>query len=397
MSYQGTLDFLFNQLANYHKSGGTAYKPGLERIQAILNQLDDPHLKFKSIHVAGTNGKGSVSHMLASVLQEAGYKTGLFTSPHLIDFRERIKINGTMIPKEEVVAFVDNNKESFTQLNASFFEWSWAMACKFFAKEKVDFVIVEVGLGGRLDATNIILPEISIITSIGMDHVAMLGNSIAEIAREKGGIIKPSVPVIIGDVPKIALTELSAIANKQGAPIYRRKDTEIETDLKGDWQTHNAQLAERASELLGIEESHIKAGLLIVKGNTGLAGRLQLIQEAPDIYCDTAHNLDAWKVLVEHFKQLDLHLILGFVNDKDVNQIASVLPSHWIYYLCEPNSNRAESNEKVANVLLERGLKVHEFDDIESALTSVKAVLKVDDTLLVSGSNYLIGDFLKII
>ena len=324
MDYASTLDYLFNKLPIYQREGAIAYKADIGNIVEATKQLNNPHNKFKSLHIAGTNGKGSVTHMLASVLQEAGYKTGLYTSPHLKDFRERIKINGKMINKQEVVDFTSNNKSLFENLGMSFFEMTVAMAFDYFAKKQVDIAVVECGLGGRLDSTNIINPELSIITNIGLDHTDLLGETLEKIAKEKAGIIKDNRPIIIGKEQRETKNIFISTAKEKQSPLYFAKQRRyVETDLEGKYQIANCNTTLKAVELLQnsnweISENNIQHGLKNVIGNTGLLGRWQVLNEKPLTICDTAHNEDSIKLIVKQILQTPhkhLHFVFGTVSD----------------------------------------------------------------------------------
>ena len=332
MTYQQTINYLFSRLPIYQREGETAYKSNIDNIVSASKILSNPHDKFKSIHIAGTNGKGSVSHMLSSILHEAGYKVGLYTSPHLKDFRERIKINGEIISELEVVKFVENNKINFEKIGLSFFEFTVALAFNYFANKKVDIAIIETGLGGRLDSTNIITPELSIITNIGLDHIKLLGNTIEQIAKEKAGIIKQNVPVVIG-INQVKIKDIfQNIANKKNTHIKYAKNYKFTTDLKGDYQKENINtvitaILEIQKQGWKITKKDITKGLLNTIKNTGLLGRWQTLNEEPLIICDIGHNEDAIKA---NFKQIQqtphkkLHIIFGLVNDKNLDSILNL-------------------------------------------------------------------------
>ncbi|HSM63517.1 MAG TPA: folylpolyglutamate synthase/dihydrofolate synthase family protein, partial [Gillisia sp.] len=341
---------MFQQLPMYQRLGADAFKKDLVNIINFSSHLGNPHNNFKTLHVAGTNGKGSTSHMLASILQEAGYKVGLYTSPHLIDFRERIKINGKEIPENFVVDFIGSNKNYLETNKLSFFEMTVGMAFSYFSKEKVDIAIIEVGLGGRLDSTNIIDPILSVITNIGLDHTDMLGNTLEEIATEKGGIIKPNTPVIIGEYQDETYPVFQKIAANNSSKIVLASSETIsmETDLKGDYQKNNirtAFIAVKELQSLGynITSENIKQGLLSVISNTGLQGRWQQIHAHPKAICDTAHNKEGLKYVVHQLKKESynkLHIVLGFVSDKKLDDLLPLFPSDAYYYFCKPNIPR---------------------------------------------------------
>lgn len=335
----------------YQRIGKTAFKKDLSNTLALASHLQNPEKKFKSIHVAGTNGKGSVSHMLASTLQEADYKVGLYTSPHLKDFRERIKINGTMISEEEVVSFVHLNKSFLEKQKLSFFEMTVGLAFDYFSKQQVDIAIIEVGMGGRLDSTNILIPEVSVITNIGFDHTAFLGNTYAEIATEKAGIIKPSVPVVIGETVSETKRVFKAIASSKKAPILFAEDltlSDYESDLKGVYQQKNkrtaiATLGVLQSKNWNISEAIIQQGFLNVIKNTGLQGRYQILREGPKVICDTAHNKEGLQLVLQQIqseKYAKLHIVLGVVNDKDLQIVLPLFPKKAAYYFCKPSVPR---------------------------------------------------------
>ena len=348
MTYQQCLDWLFNQLPMYQRTGSIAYKANIGNIVQATEKLGNPHQDFKSIHIAGTNGKGSTSHLLASVLQEAGYKTGLYTSPHLKDFRERIRINGEMIQKESVVQFITDNKDWFSQIGMSFFEMTVALAFHHFAKGKVDIAIIEVGLGGRLDSTNIIQPELSIITNIGLDHTELLGNSIEKIAREKGGIIKPKIPILIGRKQQQTEAIFDEIAQDNYSKLYYAENCDINSDLKGNYQNENKNTAYTAVKILrtqayDILDKHIVNGFKNVQKNTSLLGRWMTLGQSPSIICDTGHNVDGVKLIVEQIKKIsynDLHIVFGVVNNKSIHDILKLLPKKSpILFLSSPNTS----------------------------------------------------------
>ena len=343
MTYQDTLNWMFSQLPMYQKQGQSAYKTDLGNTILLVNHLQHPHKKFKSIHVAGTNGKGSTSHMLASILQEAGYKVGLYTSPHLKDFRERIKINGKEVSKHYVIGFIKRNKAFFETNRLSFFEMTVGMAFEYFSKEKVDVAIVEVGLGGRLDSTNIITPEVSVITNIGIDHTQFLGNTLESIAFEKGGIIKPNVPVVIGETQKETAFVFKNLAQKNNSKIVfadKEVSNVYKTDLLGNYQSKNVKTAVETIKRLNekgfdISNDNLEKGLLNVISNTALMGRWQVLNEKPKTVCDTGHNREGLSYVVNQLaeeKFESLHIVFGVVNDKEVSSIIDLLPKNATYY-----------------------------------------------------------------
>jgi dihydrofolate synthase/folylpolyglutamate synthase len=387
----------------YQREGVAAYKADIGNIVAASEKIGNPHKKFKSIHVAGTNGKGSVSHMLASILQESSYKVGLYTSPHLKDFRERIKINGAIITEKEVVHFVSENKVSFEKIDLSFFEFTVTMAFDYFAKEKVDIAIIEVGLGGRLDSTNIINPELSIITNIGLDHTNLLGNTLEKIAVEKAGIIKKNTPIIIGRKQKVTEQTFRNIAQENDAElIYASEKKSYKTDLEGIYQKENSTTCLTAIESLQnmgwrIPESSIKKGLANTIKNTSLLGRWQLISTSPATICDIGHNEDGIKQICRQLKNIKydhLHFVYGTVNDKSLNEILTLLPKDAKYYFCRPNIARGldeiELQEKADN----KGLKGKAYSGVKEALETANKNATKDDLIFVGGSAFVVAEIL---
>jgi dihydrofolate synthase/folylpolyglutamate synthase len=400
MTYQQTLDYLFSRLPMYQKEGKAAYKADIGNIVAASKKLRNPHKKFKSIHIAGTNGKGSVSHMLASILQEAGYKVGLYTSPHLKSFRERIKINGVMIAKSKVVHFVTKNIVHFEKINLSFFEFTVALAFNYFANQEVDIAIIETGLGGRLDSTNIINPELSIITNIGLDHTNLLGNTIEEIAKEKGGIIKQSTPIIIGRKQKEIKVIFQNIANEKNALLKYTSPHNYISDLKGNYQKENSNTAvssiiELQKKGWKITHKNIKEGLLNVIKNTGLLGRWQILGKNPLIICDTGHNEDAITAIFSQIKQTsykNLHVVFGVVNDKDLDAILSLLPKDTSYYFCKPNIARAMDAIELKQEAGKYQLLGNSFTSVEKALQEAKKQAKIEDLIFIGGSTFVVAE-----
>ena len=389
----------------YQRQGKVAYKANLDNIMLLARHLDNPQNSFKSIHVAGTNGKGSTSHMLASVLQEAGYKVGLYTSPHLKDFRERIRINGKPVSKQFVMGFVKKHKTFFETNSLSFFEMTVGMAFTSFAKEKVDIAIVEVGLGGRLDATNIILPELSVITNIGMDHTEFLGDTIEKIAAEKGGIIKEGVPVVIGEFQKETESVFSTLSRKHKAPLikaYEFDSLPMQSDLKGAYQKHNiktvqvavAQL-QKSGWAIGIQ--HIAKGLKDVTGNTGLLGRWQQLGESPKIICDTGHNKEGLGYVLEQLgkERFDrLHIVLGVVSDKDLESILPLFLSRATYYFCKPNLSRGMEVQKLKKEASAYKLVGKAYPSVKDALEKAKRNAGEKDLIFVGGSTFVVAEIL---
>lgn len=400
MDYQQTLEWMYAQLPNYQLKGKEAYSNKLEPIVNFCAYLNNPQKQFKSIHVAGTNGKGSSSHMLASILQEAGYKVGLYTSPHLKDFRERIKINGQMIQKEEVVRFIESHQSYIEHTSLSFFELTVAMAFKAFAKNKVDIAIVEVGLGGRLDSTNIIKPEVSLITNIGFDHMQFLGDTLPKIAYEKAGIIKPNTPVVISEYQEATWEVFKAKAKQENAPIYLAAPSSFKSDLKGNYQPKNISgVVEVIKRLEGfkISEEHLVNGLFSVVKNTHLLGRWQIIQQNPKIILDTAHNKEGLsytlKQLEEEPKE-QLHMVIGMVSDKDIDGVIQLLPKDAIYYTCAPKIDRALKQHLLLEKLEDAGLKAAAYESVQIALEAAKSKATVQDVIYVGGSTFVVAEVL---
>lgn len=405
MNYQQTIDWLFKQLPMYQRQGKVAYKANLDNIHKLSDHLDNPHNKFKSIHIAGTNGKGSTSHMLASVLQEAGYNVGLYTSPHLRDFRERIRINGNMVSKQFVTSFVKRNKVFFEENGLSFFEMSVGMAFEYFAKKKVDVAVVEVGLGGRLDATNIMTPKLSVITNIGIDHTQFLGNTLGKIATEKGGIIKEGVPVVIGEYQKETEEVFLALSEKLKAPLHKAYDFDfmpMVSDLKGSYQLHNMRTVQTAVAVLQKQDfaigiQHLAKGLKNVVANTGLLGRWQTLQEKPKIICDTAHNAEGLRYVMEQLSEeshRDLHIVLGTVSDKDLDSILPLFPGYGIYYFCKPNVPRGMEASQLKASAKTYGLNGEIFDSVPAALNAAKDAANERDMIFVGGSTFVVAEII---
>ncbi|MDT0540620.1 MULTISPECIES: bifunctional folylpolyglutamate synthase/dihydrofolate synthase [Croceitalea] len=401
MTYKETVNWMFAQLPMYQQKGVSALKNKLDNIENFSFQLNKPEKKFKSIHVAGTNGKGSSCHMLASILQEAGYKVGLYTSPHLKDFRERIKINGQKISKKFVVDFIQNNDTYLKYHQLSFFEMTVGMAFDFFAKEKVDIAIIEVGLGGRLDSTNIITPEVSLITNIGLDHVDILGDTIEKIALEKAGIIKRKVPVVISETQselelifKLIATQLKSritFADKEEKVVYQ-------TDLLGKYQQRNISgVLATLKNLRGfeIEEVDIQNGLRKVVPNTGLLGRWQKIQEEPMVVCDTAHNKEGLQLVLKQIsneKFNTLHIVLGVVKDKDLGQILPLFPVDACYYFVKPNVPRGLCEKKLKHVAESFKLKGKSFGSVKKGYKSAKEAAENGDFIYIGGSTFVVAE-----
>lgn len=404
MNYQETTNWMFNQLPMYQLQGASAYKEDLTNIKLLATHLDNPQNRLKCIHVAGTNGKGSTSHMLASVLQEAGYKVGLYTSPHLKDFRERIKINGEEISEDFVCEFIAKHKDFFEANDMSFFEMSVGLAFDYFAFEKTDIAIIEVGLGGRLDATNIITPLVSVITNIDLDHTQFLGNTPALIAGEKAGIIKPNVPVVIGEYTNETQPVFLAKAEENKAPIYFAADLVTEvfpSDLIGDYQFHNKKTVQQTIAVLNsqneftVSDENLKAGLLKVVKNTGLQGRWQQLGENPKIICDTAHNKHGLEVVMNQIQKEtfeNLHIVLGVVNDKDLDSILPLFPKNAQYYFCRPDSSRGLATEILKEAAKKYDLLGEKYDAVAEAFAAAKQNATENDFIYVGGSTFVVAE-----
>ncbi len=372
----------------YQHVGKAAYKIDLSNTLLLADYLGNPQHEFKSIHVAGTNGKGSTSHMMASVLQEAGYKVGLYTSPHLKDFRERIKINGMMIPKRKVSSFVVKHKDFFKNNKLSFFEMTVGLAFHYFAESQVDIAIIEVGLGGRLDSTNIISPELSVITNIGLDHTQFLGTTLEAIAKEKAGIIKSKIPVVIGELHPDTKKVFQQVALENNAPIIYSEEENVslfDCDLKGNYQKKNQRTALVALKILAskgfsISKTDLEKGCNTVVANTGLLGRWQILQQSPTVICDTAHNKEALTYIVKQLAQENynkLHMVFGVVNDKDVDSILPLLPKEATYYFCKPNVPRGLDAEILKHYFIREGFKGKAYNSVKMALDAAKMVAKL--------------------
>jgi dihydrofolate synthase/folylpolyglutamate synthase len=403
MTYQEVLDWMFVQLPMYQQKGKTAHSGKLDAIINLSEFLDNPHKKFKSIHVAGTNGKGSSSHMLASILQEAGYKVGLYTSPHLKDFRERIKINGEAISENEVISFIENNIGYLKDHQLSFFEMTVGMAFDYFANQKVDVAIIEVGLGGRLDSTNIITPEVSLITNIGLDHVDMLGDTLEKIAEEKAGIIKNNIPVVISETQKETTEVFDRIAKSKGA-LISYADVEVldvfKTSLLGSYQKKNIKGVIGAIKQLrsfNVYKKHIKAGLLNVVENTGLLGRWQVLSKKPITVCDTAHNVEGIKLVLEQIKNQDfdqLHMVIGFVKDKNLDAVLPLLPKNAIYYFCSPSIERGLNVNLLKSKSIAYGLSGVAYDSVNEAFNMANKISNSNDFIYVGGSTFVVAEII---
>jgi dihydrofolate synthase / folylpolyglutamate synthase len=433
MNYKKTLDYLYEQLPMFHRVGSAAYKANLDNTIAICKLLGNPENKFRSIHIAGTNGKGSTSHMIAAVFQAAGYKTGLYTSPHLKDFRERIRINGKMIPRKKVTGFVEKYKEDFERIRPSFFEWTVGLAFDHFANEKVDIAIIEVGLGGRLDSTNVITPLLSVITNISYDHMALLGNTLPEIAGEKAGIIKPGVPVIIGEKQKGIAPVFMKKAKKEKAPIafasetfearrpssivikgkhclqfdsyysgsnkvYRKK---VLCGLTGMYQLKNIITVLTVFQTLGrlnnitIPGTAILKGLRDVKELTGLRGRWDILSKSPLTIADTGHNEAGIKEvlkMIDRTPHKGLHFVLGMVNDKDIKKILMLLPETAAYYFCKPGIPRGLDAGELQTQAAQAGLKGKTYSSVKKAVKAAQAAAKKNDLVFIGGSTFVVAE-----
>ena len=402
MTYQQTLDWMFTQLPMYQREGKTAFKKELTNILAFSAVLNFPERKFKSIHVGGTNGKGSTSHMLASILQEAGYKVGLYTSPHLKSFTERIRINGSEIPKRKVTSFIKKHTNFLTKQKLSFFEMTVGLAFDYFANEKVDIAIIEVGLGGRLDSTNIITPEVAVITNIGLDHTQFLGDTLPEIAYEKAGIIKNNIPVIIGEKQPEVLPVFLEKAKQCNSKIYVASNDvkSYASDLLGDYQKSNTKTAVAAIQQLQgftVSEKNISEGLLHVVKNTNLKGRWQILQENPKVICDTAHNKEGLSIVLnqlkkEHYKKL--HIVLGVVLDKNLAAILPMFPEEANYYFCKPNIPRGLSEAILQEKALNFDLIGEKYSSVKEAFKSALLNANQEDTIYVGGSTFVVAEII---
>jgi len=427
MNYEQTLEFLFSQLPAYHRIGKAAYKNDLKNTIALDNYFSNPHLKYRTIHVAGTNGKGSVSHMIASILQEAGYKTGLYTSPHLKDFRERIKVNGKMIAENDVVTFVAKHRDIIEAMKPSFFEMTVAMAFNYFAECNIDVAVIEVGLGGRLDSTNIINPVLSVITNIGHDHMELLGDTFEKIAVEKSGIIKRKIPVLISETQPETENVFIKKANESDSQIFfadkffscylKKSDgtkgerrylmTELSTGyiyegtmlLGGDYQSKNLQAVFTAFNILRdvfeFSERNITEGIRKVVLNTGLYGRWQILSIAPLTICDTGHNREGLEYVLDqirHVPKSALHIILGFVNDKDLKSVLPLFPKEAYYYFTKASVPRALKEEILQFEASKYGLTGESYSDVKTALSSARKNAKKSDMIFIGGSTFIVAE-----
>jgi dihydrofolate synthase/folylpolyglutamate synthase len=431
-TYQETLDYLYGRLPMFTRIGAAALKADLTNTIDLCARLDNPQNNFKSIQIAGTNGKGSTSHMLAAILQTAGYRTGLYTSPHLKDFRERIRVNGEMIPQKLVVDFVNDQRLNIEEIDPSFFEVTVAMAFDYFAREKVDIAVVEVGLGGRLDSTNIITPLVSVITNIGYDHMNILGNTLPEIAFEKAGIIKPGIPVVIGEkhpettrifVEKAAQGSSNIVfacdewtimkadgpsengnlkleVRKTGEEPSNNTSSELELDLTGSYQLKNlatvlSSVREMRKSGFVISDEHIKTALAEVKQLTGLQGRWQVLKRKPLIICDTGHNVDGIREVLKNISSQrynKLHMVIGMVKDKDINKILELLPKQATYYFCSPDIPRAKSAGELKEEAVNFRLSGNSYESVSSAAEAAEKNASEDDLIFIGGSTFVVAE-----
>ena len=426
MTYQETLEWMYKQLPMYQRIGAAAYKADLNNTIALLEHLGNPHRKFKSVHVAGTNGKGSTSHMLASIFQEAGYKTGLYTSPHLRDFRERIRINGEMISEENVIGFVENHQDAIKAIQPSFFEMTVGMAFEYFANEKVDIAIIEVGMGGRLDSTNLITPELSVITNIGLDHMQYLGDTLEKIASEKAGIIKEGIPVVIGETQSETRQVFEDKAQELNAPIYFADqifdcdkihiDSQAEQEydiwknnelyleacaipLMGNYQKKNLTTVICAADLLRkkfeLKDDDLRDGIANVVRNTHLMGRWQILDHDPLTIADTGHNVDGIREVVSQLAEMTynkLHFVIGTVNDKDIDHILQLLPHNCEYYFCKADIPRGLDANILAEKAFELGLRGNVYSSVRDAYLSALNAASFDDVVFIGGSNFTVAE-----
>ncbi|MEW6470379.1 MAG: folylpolyglutamate synthase/dihydrofolate synthase family protein [Bacteroidota bacterium] len=432
MNYSQTLDYLYSQLPMFHRIGAAAYKANLDNTIAICSLLGNPENKFRSVHVAGTNGKGSTSHLIASILQCAGYKVGLYTSPHLNDFRERIKINGKMIAKDAVIEFVRQYKDDFGKIKPSFFEWTVGLAFDHFAKSRVDIAVIEAGLGGRLDSTNVITPLVSVITNISYDHTALLGDTLEKIAHEKAGIIKKRVPVVIGETQKESAPVFIKKAKLENAPIVfaddfiglkntrqvnrkgklflsgqlalqhvKGKPFPLLCELPGAYQAKNICTAVAAVHVLNsylgihLSQQAIAEGLEKVVSKTGLLGRWQVLQRKPLVIADTGHNEAGIKEVLEQIRKIPhkkLHIVFGAVNDKDISNILALLPKKAAYYFCQANIPRALDARVLAALAVQQGLKGNIYPSVRKAVKAAKTAAAKNDLVFIGGSTFVVAE-----
>ncbi len=430
MNYEETLSYLYSQLPMFTRVGKAAYKANLDNTLALVSLLGHPENKFRSIHIAGTNGKGSTSHMLAAILQEAGYKTGLYTSPHLLDFRERIRVNGRMIPKETVVEFVARHSADFERIRPSFFEMCVALCFHYFAQEQVDIAVIETGLGGRLDSTNVITPELSVITNISNDHADLLGDTLEKIAVEKAGIIKPRVPVVIGERASEAVNRVfENKATEAGSQLFFAEDQfrvnsyesqlkaarmdiglhfaplypALELDLTGHYQQHNIRAVLQCVEILRqrgfrLQDEALRRALKNVKGITGLRGRWEILGENPLVVADVAHNEAGLREVMQQlasWPDARKHFVLGFVNDKDLSKVLPLLPKASRYYFCKPPLERGLDALALQQQALAAGLKGNTYASVQAALQAAREAASTEDLVYIGGSTFVVSEALN--
>lgn len=407
MSYTETCEYLFNQMPMFERQGASGYKEGLANTKALDEHFNHPHKNYKTIHIAGTNGKGSCSHSIAAILQTAGYRVGLYTSPHLVDFSERIRVNGEPISEDYVIDFVERERHFFEPLHPSFFEVTTALAFKYFSDMKVDIAVIEVGLGGRLDCTNIISPILSVITNISFDHTQFLGNTLAKIAGEKAGIIKKGTRVIIGEVTPETRPVFEAKAKEMDAPICFAEDNtyinaaDMMTDLKGIYQQKNANTILTAMTNmpeLKITDEDIRRGLANVCTLTGLKGRWQTLEQHPLTICDTGHNVAGWKYLSKQISRQPcdtLHIVFGMVDDKDVDAVMDMLPQSAIYYFTKAETHRAINEQILKEKAEAKGLFGNTYPTVSQAYNAAKSNARENDFVFIGGSSYVVADLLK--
>jgi dihydrofolate synthase/folylpolyglutamate synthase len=403
-TYREAVEWLFVQMPNYQIDGQKAYKPGLENITKLCAFFGNPQEKLKTIHIGGTNGKGSTSNMLASVLQEQGYKVGLYNSPHLIDFTERIKVNGNNCEKEFVFDFIQKLKNLPEEIKPSFFEFTTVMAFEYFYKKNVDFAIIEVGLGGRLDSTNIIKPLVAAITNIDLDHQNILGNTIEEIALEKAGIVKPHIPIISGDERDSVknIIEQKALENHSEFIDATKVSTNLETDLQGNYQKKNirvvlALVEELRKQKIEISEKSLEIGLKIVQKNTKFIGRWFQFSKNPLIICDTAHNQAGLELVFAQLNEIDKfkHIVLGFVNDKKIDEVLKILPERARYYFVKPAINRGRNPKEYEDLLISAKIDYEIFESVNVGFSAAKARCLDSEMIFIGGSNFVVGEFLE--
>ena len=422
--YEDLLEEIFKAYPMYHKIGSAAYKEGLENIEALMDIVGNPERRLKAVHIAGTNGKGSVAHLMASYCYERGMKTGLFTSPHLVDFRERIRINGEMIPEEAVVDFFRRFRSRFDELEPSFFEMTTALAFHYFVQQEVDVAVIEVGLGGRLDCTNVLNPMLAIITNITLEHTQMLGDTIAKIAFEKAGIIKPDTPVVIGEFHPESFPVFTDIADRRGAPLFLAEDNyavtgdlsdctvldfegkvlyeHLHVPIVGEYQRKNIvtflQAVEVLEQLEPTDRDVVCPAVEHVVGNTGFRGRWQVLRRQPLTICDVGHNIGGLSLTM---RQLDampcrrLRIVFGMVSDKDIGHVIPLLPQKALYYVCRSDNDRAIPAAELAAMLAESGLECRTYGSVAEAFASADHDCAPDDLLFVGGSCFVVGDLLK--